>query len=55
MACLRESDIVISGVTAPSLEVGYEVGRAAEIELYKYVDYPGAAKFFDGLFKSLKL
>ncbi|REL32881.1 nucleoside 2-deoxyribosyltransferase [Rhodohalobacter sp. SW132] len=43
MAWLRESDIVIAEVTTPSLGVGYEIGRAVEMEkrivcLYRNID-----------------
>ena len=32
LAWLRESDIVIAEVTTPSLGVGYEIGRAVEMD-----------------------
>ena len=43
MAWLQESDIVIAEVTTPSLGVGYEIGRAVEMDkkilcLYRNID-----------------
>ena len=53
MAWLRESDIVIAEVTTPSLGVGYEIGRAVEMNkrilcLYRNTDSNSVSAMIKG-------
>lgn len=53
MAWLRESDIVVAEVTKPSLGVGYEIGRAVEMNkkilcLYRNIDGNNISAMING-------